>query len=45
MLKVFPGQKLLVPCPMDENDDVISGSRYSANQATAASGSNAHSNG
>ncbi|KAL3985769.1 LysM domain family protein [Acanthocheilonema viteae] len=38
---VFPGQKLLVPCPVDEN--VISGNHRSANQATIASGSNAHS--
>ncbi|CAG9536116.1 unnamed protein product [Cercopithifilaria johnstoni] len=40
---VFPGQKLIVPCPMDENDDIILGNRHSSNQATIASGSNTHS--
>ncbi|VDK77962.1 unnamed protein product [Litomosoides sigmodontis] len=43
MRMVFPGQKLLVPCPVDENDDVISGNRYSTNQVITASGSNSHS--
>uniref|UniRef100_A0A1I7VUS0 LysM domain-containing protein n=1 Tax=Loa loa TaxID=7209 RepID=A0A1I7VUS0_LOALO len=42
---VFPGQRLLVPCPMDENgaSNVISGKRLSASQSTIAVGSNAHS--
>ncbi|VDO21440.1 unnamed protein product [Brugia timori] len=37
---VFPGQKLLVPYPLDENDvcNAISGSRLSANQATITAG-------
>uniref|UniRef100_A0A0R3RHT4 LysM domain-containing protein n=1 Tax=Elaeophora elaphi TaxID=1147741 RepID=A0A0R3RHT4_9BILA len=40
---VFPGQKLLVPCPMDKDVDVISGNHRSADQSTPASGSNSHS--
>uniref|UniRef100_A0AAF5PTF3 LysM domain-containing protein n=1 Tax=Wuchereria bancrofti TaxID=6293 RepID=A0AAF5PTF3_WUCBA len=37
---VFPGQKLLVPYPLDGNDvcSVLSGSRLSANQATITAG-------
>lgn len=45
MLKVFPGQKLLVPCPIDENDDVSFGNRRATNQATIASDSHVYSNG
>uniref|UniRef100_A0A8R1Y2N7 Oxidation resistance protein 1 n=1 Tax=Onchocerca volvulus TaxID=6282 RepID=A0A8R1Y2N7_ONCVO len=44
---IFPGQKLLVPCPMDDDDassDVISKNRHSASQATIVPGSNSHSN-
>ncbi|VDO26484.1 unnamed protein product [Onchocerca flexuosa] len=43
---IFPGQKLLVPCPIDDDDasNVISKNRHSANQAIIVPGSKSHSN-